>query len=56
MKDKPKVIELEPTEYRADIPNKREPIFGSGALEWAVFIFGWVMVASAVHFAKLLFR
>lgn len=55
MKHEPKTIELEPTEYSADVPNKREPIFGSGAREWAVFIAGWLIIATAVHFAKALF-
>ncbi len=29
-----KEIDLPPTEYRADIPNKREPVFNAGGLEW----------------------
>lgn len=55
MKYDPKNIELEPTEYSADVPNKREPIFGKGAREWAAFIAGWIIIATAVHLAKLLF-
>ena len=55
MRKKPEVIDLEPTEYRADIPNKREPFFGNGALEWGAFILSWVAIASAVHWAKSLF-
>ncbi len=46
MKEKP-VTNLAPTEYSADIPNKREPFFGSGAAEWGMFIVGWMIVASA---------
>lgn len=56
MKDKPKVIELPPTEYRADVPNKREPILGNGALEWGVFILSWIIVATGVHWAKFGFH
>jgi hypothetical protein len=54
---KPVTIELEPTEYKSDLPpglpKKREPFFGSGALEWGVFILSWVVTAAAVHFLGL---
>lgn len=35
---------------------KREPFFGDGALEWGVYIASFAIVATAVHFAKLLFH
>lgn len=56
MRKAPKEIDLPPTEYAADMPNKPEPVFGSGALEWGLFIASWVIVATAVHFVKLAFR
>jgi hypothetical protein len=36
MKDEPKTIDLRPTEYAANMPNKREPIFNEGGLLWLV--------------------
>lgn len=50
------IIELEPTEYTADIKakRKREPFFGSGAVEWGAFVLSWAIVASGVHWVKYL--
>ena len=43
-----KNIDLEPTEYRADIPNKKEPILGPNAKPLAAqFIVGLVAFAAA---------
>jgi hypothetical protein len=57
-KKQPEVIDLEPSEYEADMPpgpppKKREPFFGSGAMEWAAFVLSWVVTAAAVHFLGL---
>ena len=49
LKKPPETIELPPTEYRADFPNKREPIFNEGGVAW---LFG-VMIAPALIGAAL---
>lgn len=41
-----KVIDLEPTEYEADIPNKREPMLQPGA-GLKIAHFAYAMVVSA---------
>jgi hypothetical protein len=44
-----KIIDLHPREWRADIPNKREPFFGSGAQEWLWYLIGLTITLTAVH-------
>jgi hypothetical protein len=44
-----KIIELKPTEWSADIPNKHEPFFGERAFEWLVFVVAWTVIAG-VHY------
>jgi hypothetical protein len=45
----PKIIDLPPTEYRADFPNKREPIFGPGAATTGLSLLVYVIVGTAVR-------
>jgi hypothetical protein len=33
-------------------PLKREPFFGSGALEWGLFILSWIVIAAAVRYFR----
>ena len=50
----PKTIDLPPTEYRADIPNKKEPIFNEGGILWLIStILVPVLIGVALHYFGL---
>lgn len=51
-----KEIDLEPKDYRADIPNKPEPIFGPGLWETGIPILVYVIVGTVVHSVLHLWR
>ena len=45
-----KQIDLKPTEYEVDVPNKREPFWGSGAMETGLQVLVYVIVGLAVKY------
>ena len=45
-----KQIELDPREYQADIPNKREPFFGPDAFRVIAGLLWWGVIAFAVRY------
>jgi hypothetical protein len=49
LEDVLKNIDLEPTEYRADIPNKKEPILGPRWKEAVAYIIGFTIMVTVVH-------
>ncbi len=45
-----KQIDLDPREYSADIPNKKEPFFGPEALNVAVSMIWWLLIGAGVRY------
>lgn len=52
MEDDKKSIDLGPQEYRASIPNKREPILGPRWKEAVAYIVGFTIVVAVIHLAR----
>lgn len=48
----PKTIDLPPTEYQADIPNKREPILGEDAAVWITYFASMFIVAAILGYVR----
>jgi hypothetical protein len=47
-----KQIDLEPQDYRASMPNKKEPILGPRWKEAVMYIIGFTIMVTIVHLLR----
>ena len=46
----PKLIDLDPLDWRSSLPRGKQPFFGKGAPEWAAYVVGLALSLAAVKF------
>lgn len=46
----PKLIDLDPLDWRSSLPHEKQPFFGKGAPEWATYFVSLALTMAAVKY------